>query len=235
MDRETINSMISQAQSGNSETRERLIYEHQIFVKQIVSKYAPGYEAIINNRDEYSIGLIALNEAIDSYKPGFRSFQSFAASVIKKRLIDYYRTQKKYLDHSIYIEDIPPLASDEEFDNATEKINLKLEMQSFVNQLSQFGITLRDLVNESPKHIDSRLLCVNIAKTIIEDSELKKHLLKYRSLPLTMLLKKLQINSKTVERNRKFIISICLVLLSDLDSMKEYVNQLGQGGDNYVI
>lgn len=234
MDKEAINIMISQAQSGNSAMRESLIAEHQVFVKQIVAKNVTGY-GDINARDEYSIGLIAFNEAIDSYKPGFRSFQSFAASVIKKRLIDYYRTQKKHKEHGVYIEDIPPLVSEEQYETYTEKMDLKYEMQSFVQQLVQFGITLRDLVNESPKHLDSRLLCIKIAKTVTEDTELTKHFLKYHSLPLTLLLKKLHINAKTVERNRKFIISICLVLLSNLDSMKSYVNQLGQGGDNNVI
>ncbi len=235
MDNYDIRIMIDQAQCGAYEVREQLIDMHQTFVKQIVKKNVIGYEEI-TSRDEYSIALIALNEAIDSYRPGFRTFKSFAASVIKKRLIDYYRNQKKRMDQNVYIEDMPSSAFDLQFDYASEKIDLQLEMQYFVDQLSLYGITLRDLVNESPKHIDSRLLCIKIAKTITGDAELKKHLLKYHTLPLKMLLKKLQISAKTVERHRKYIISICLVLLSDLDSLKEYVNnQFSQGGDKYVM
>lgn len=234
MDRDNINMMIRQAQSGDSIVRDYLIDVHKVFVKQIVTKNITTY-AEITSKDEYSIGLIALNEAIDSYKPGLRTFKSFAASVIKKRLIDYYRSQKNHQTKDVYLEDIPPLPSDMEFDTTTTRIDLKREMQYFIDQLSQFGINLRDLVNESPKHLDSRQLCIKIAKAVTEDTMLKKHFLKYHSLPLSMLLKKLQINAKTVERNRKFIISVCLVLISELDSMKEYINVVERGGDKYVL
>lgn len=232
-DNSSTNNRIKQAQAGNSEIREDLISEHQAFVRQITARHALGHSDI-TSQDEYSIGLIALNEAIDSYRPGLRSFQSFAASVIKKRLIDYYRSQKKHRSHA-GLDDIPEPAASRDLEDLSDRIDLKAEMQAFVTQLREFGITMSDLVEESPKHRDSRLLCIHIARTLVGEAELKSHLLKYHTIPLTMLLKKLNINVKTVERNRKFIISLCLILLSDLESMKGYIDQFSQGGDENVI
>ena len=89
---------------------------------------------------------------------------------------------------------------------------------------------MNDLVRETPKHADSRLLCARIAGIITSEPELLSHFRKYRTIPLKMLLKKIGVNEKTVERHRKYIIGICLVLVSDLDIMKSYVEELVKGG-----
>jgi len=224
-----INAMLREAQGGNPEIREKLIGDHLIFVKKIVSKYVTGYEDI-NSREEYSIGLMAFNEAIDSYKPGLRSFQSFAADVIRKRLIDYRRSQSRHKRNTFYIADLQQSPELAEHDTTSEQVEVSLEMESFLTRLSEHGIDLRDLIKETPKHADSRVLCVRIAQAITGDPRLRGHFQKYGSLPLKMLLERIRVNVKTVERHRKYIIALCLILLSDLDVMKGYVEQLGKGG-----
>lgn len=222
--------MVADAQGGNTGAREKLISDHIIFIKKIVSKNVTGYEDI-NSRDEYSVGLMAFNEAIDGYKPGLRSFQSFAADVIKKRLIDYYRSRNGRPSRNIYLLDDDRHTEGEEWSNPTEQVHIKLEMESFVQKLSVYNISLGDLVRETPRHADSRLLCVRIARAIAGDPDLCHHFKKYRTIPLKMLLQRIRINKKTVERHRRYIISICLVLLSDLDTLKEYVENLSRGGE----
>lgn len=175
---------------------------------------------------------MAFNEAIDSYKPGLRPFQSFAAEVIKKRIIDFYRSRARHQDSILYIADDQRLSTGEELGNPTDQVHVKLEMECLVRSLSGYNISLRDLVMETPKHADSRLLCVRIAKTITGDPVLCQHFKKYKTIPLKMLLQKIMINKKTVERHRKYIIAICLVLQSDLDTLKEYVENLYKGGES---
>ncbi len=227
--KDEINAMLREAQRGNPEIREKLIGDHLIFVKKIVSKYVNGCEDI-NSREEYSIGLTAFNEAIDSYKPGLRSFRSFAADVIRKRLIDYHRSQSRHKRNTFYIADLHQSPELAEHDAASEQVEVSLEMESFLTRLSEHGIDLRDLIKETPKHADSRVLCVRIAQAITRDPRLRGHFQKYGSLPLKMLLERIRVNVKTVERHRKYIIALCLILLSDLDLMKGYVEQLGKGG-----
>lgn len=224
--------MVREAQGGDTGVREKIISDHLIFIKKIVSKNITGYEDI-NSRDEFSVGLMAFNEAIDGYKPGLRSFQSFAAEVIKKRIIDHHRSRLRYQERNIYILDDNRLPAVEDPGNPAEQVHIKLEMECLVQSLSLYGISLRDLVMESPKHADSRLLCVHIAKVITGDPDLRHHFKKYRNIPLKMLLQKLKINRKTVERHRRYIIAVCLVLLSDLDTLKEYVENLYKGGESF--
>lgn len=222
-----VQGLVGEAQEGNFRAREKLIADHLLFVKKIVSKKLAVYEDI-SSRDEYSVGLIAFNEAIDGYKPGLRSFQSFAASVINKRLIDYYRSQSSYRTQMILAGDEQLLLVQDPCD-CSEQVNIKIEMDSFEKSLSEYKISFWDLINETPKHMDSRILCLRIARTITGDPDLIGHLQRYKSIPLKMLLKKIKINPKTVERHRRYIISICLVLNSEMDNMKGYVESLIKG------
>lgn len=229
-ERQAFNSLVREAQGGNADVREKIISDHLIFIKKIASKNITGYEDI-NSRDEYSVGLMAFNEAIDGYKPGLRSFQSFAAEVIKKRIIDFHRSRASYQAHNFYTLDENSLPAGEELSNPVDQVHIKLEMEYLVQSLSRYNISLRDLISETPRHEDSRLLCARIAKVIAGDSVLCNHFKKYRTIPLKMLLQKIKINKKTVERHRRYIIAICLVLLSDLDTLKEYVENLYKGGE----
>ncbi|MHB8157521.1 MAG: hypothetical protein ACYDEQ_09050 [Desulfocucumaceae bacterium] len=224
--------LVTEAQSGDTGAREKLISENLVFIKKIVSKNSTGYEDI-DSRDEYSVGLMAFNEAIDGYKPGLRSFQSFAADVIRKRIIDCHRSRSSHLARNLYILDTEGFSDTREADSSTDQVHIRMEMELFVKKLSEYNIGLKDLLDETPRHTDSRLLCVRIARIITGEPELRHHFLKYRTIPLKMLLQKIMINRKTVERHRKYIIAICLVLMSDLDTMKEYVESLYKGGDDY--
>jgi len=219
---------VDQARQGDDAVRERLIYDHRLFIEKIVAKRVSG-PGEISSRDEYSVGLMAFNEAIDCFRPGFRSFQSFAASVIEKRLIDYFRSQQKH--RSVYTLDETSEYPDPQGAQISEKIQVKLEMEQFIRRLSLFNISLRDLVEETPKHIDSRQLCLRIARTITRDPVLCGHFKKYSTIPVKKVMEIMKINEKTIQRHRSYIIGICLVLSSDLETMKGYVESMSRGGD----
>lgn len=222
--------LLKAAQNGDPSAREELISNHLSFIKKIVLKNVTGFE-VIDNRDEYSIGLIAFNEAIDSYKPGFRSFRAFAANVIKRRIIDYRRTQTRYQSRTMITDDVAELPVEELRKDPMDRIEIRSEMEYFIKELAGYGIGLKNLIDETPKHKDSRKICVQVAYLITNEPELRSHFTKYRSLPVKMLLKKINLNAKTVERHRKYIIAICIILLSDSEALKEYVRDFGKGGE----
>ncbi|MGB9792373.1 MAG: sigma-70 family RNA polymerase sigma factor [Thermacetogeniaceae bacterium] len=224
--RDEICALIREAQDGNSEARERLIDEHLPFVKRIVSGHVAGNEEV-SSCEEYSIGLIALNEAIDSYKPGLRSFRSFAADVIRRRLIDYRRSQNRHREKVLYLADLQEPAA---HDVSKEDVEGRPEIDSFLARLREHGIGLQDLISGTPKHHDTRVLCARIAMAVVEDAELRSHFQRYRSLPLRRLVERLGVSAKTVERHRKYIVALCLILMSDLEAMKCYIERLGKGG-----
>ncbi len=230
-DRHAVNNLVREAQRGDENARDRLIFEFQIFIKKVVSKNSTGYEEI-DSREEYSVGLMAFNEAIDGYKAGLRSFQSFAAEVIRRRIIDCHRSRSSYRVRNLYILDEEKFAAMPDSANPAEQVHIKMEIEAFVKSLSKYNISLRELMKETPKHADSRLLCIRIARIINSESVLQSHFEKYKTIPVKMLLEKININKKTLERHRKYIIAICLVLMSNLETMREYVENLGRDGDS---
>ncbi len=83
-----------------------------------------------------------------------------------------------------------------------------------------------------PKHKDSKRLCLRIAKIIANDSEMYNKLLKTKNIPMTDLMKLVDVHPVTVERNRKFIIAASLIINSGLEVIKSYL-QLAEGGGEH--
>lgn len=88
--------ILDQAQKGDELSRERLIRDHRTFVAEVCSYVCNRY-LTWENDEELSVGLLAFDEAIDAYDlRGSLKFPAFAHTVIRRRLIDYFRSQARY-------------------------------------------------------------------------------------------------------------------------------------------
>lgn len=229
--KDTFSDRLQKIKSGDSEEREKLIQEYIPFVIKTVSNHINRYLES-ENSEEYSIGLEAFNEAIDKYESSRGNFISFAELVIKSRITDYLRKVKK---HSMTLS-IDQLEKGEEkwsHDNLrtedfTERIALKDEIQILEKRLSAFEISFQDLVEEAPKHSDTRGKAIEISKYIVGHQELKDELMRKKTLPSSRLVQETNVTIKMLKRSRKFIIATALILDSDLDGLKQYI--LGSKG-----
>lgn len=91
-----IHNWISCAKNDIGE-RNRLIETYKPFIIKVVSKICGRFiqEGV---DEELSIGLMAFNEAIEVFDAHKGAFFSFSETVIKRRLIDYYRKEKRTVD-----------------------------------------------------------------------------------------------------------------------------------------
>ncbi|PKM80953.1 MAG: RNA polymerase sigma-I factor [Firmicutes bacterium HGW-Firmicutes-14] len=232
--------MVLEAQSGNSLVREKLIKSYTPFILKTASKVSGRYVRM-GEDDEVSVGLMAFNEAIDCFDTGKNSsFLSFAETVIKRRLIDHFRKES-----SVFRKNIPMSSFEQEDDDNQEGIQYYLEAKRsveefqeksladerkeeiilFTRKLMEFGITFQELVAVSPKHEDARLRAMEVAGIIAGDREMSVYLMTKKELPLKLLEKKVEISRKTLERQRKYIIAITLVLVSEFDHLKQYIEK----------
>ncbi|HHW57456.1 MAG TPA: RNA polymerase sigma factor SigI [Clostridia bacterium] len=208
-----INDRVYVAKKDPAE-REKLIEEYTPFIIKQLSLFTNKY-IDEKNSDELSIGLIAFNEAIDSFDNTKGSFLSFSSLLIKRRLIDFLRkSQQNIVPLDLYIE--------KETDYEAE--NRKLEIISFVNLLSLYNITLEDLVKQSPKHSDTRKIATKIAYTICANPELLSYLKTKKNLPIKELTDVLKISRKTIEKHRKYIIALVIIISEDLPILKQYIS-----------
>jgi RNA polymerase sigma factor len=233
-----INDTITKIKSGDKSLRDSFINDYKPFVLKIVSSVVKRYIEI-ENSEEYSIGLIAFNEAIDSYDNNkYSNFLKFAEQVIRRRIIDYIRNNQKnnrVLPFS-YFEDDESSASVEDYikvesDPTIENVELQDEILLFNKKLEAFDITIDDLVICAPKHADSKQLSIRIARVLAENKELYDKLLRKKTIPVVELMRCINVNNKTIERNRKYIIAICLILNSNLDDLKDYIRSVEKRGE----
>jgi RNA polymerase sigma factor len=230
----TIENEVIQIQKGSTEKRERLIHDYQPFIKKAASKTCKFY--IDESKDEFSIGLLAFNEAIDQYKETQGSkFLTFADMVIRRRIIDYIRKEARqkrieYLQNNSNDDEecedsyIEQKAAFEQYEQQRDADNLKYEIELYSKELEPFGITLKALSKVSPKHFDARENAKTMARLIAEKEELKTFLIDKKQLPIKDLLNLVSCSRKTVERNRKYIIAVALIYIKDFKSLISYID-----------
>lgn len=231
--------IIKKIKAGDKLLRENFIHEYKPFILKTVSR-STGKYIEVENSEEFSVGLLAFNEAIDCYDYKKNpNFFKFTEHVIKRRIIDYFRSssQTAKIYPFTYFEDEEHCNFEEKYlkvESAAffESIETREEIELFENKLNEFGITFEDLVMHSPKHNDSKLLSIKIARVIADNAELYQRLDKNKNIPMTELIKKVEINPRTIERNRKFIIAVSLILRSNLDVLKGYIRNTEEGGES---
>ncbi|HHV30447.1 RNA polymerase sigma-I factor [Acetivibrio mesophilus] len=231
---DSINHIVIKIKNGDTELKEKFIKKYRPYLLKIISSTLGRY-VDPEVSEEYSVGLMAFNEAIDGFNPDINgNFTNYCNMVVNHRIIDYIRKNKKYsnvIPFSYFEErndfEEKYLVSDSHY--LYENIEVKEEVLQFEQQLKQFGITLEDLVVNSPKHKDSRELCINIARVLAENDKLFDKLLRKKCIPLSELMGLVSVHRKTVERNRKFIIAVSLVLRSSLDEIKQFFKEPEEG------
>jgi RNA polymerase sigma factor len=226
--------LIRRFRNGESALRDVMIENYYNYILAVVSKMI-GRPA--KSSDEFSIGLQAFQEAIDRFDETKNvSFLYFAGLVINRRVIDYIRkSNRSYAEYPFtYFEADESESCIEKYAAEhprifTDKLEIQEELIQFRQDLAAFEITFEDLVRLAPKHLDTKLLCISIAKKLTESPELSDKLMDGKKLPIAELLSVFSLHRKTIENHRKYIIALFLVLRSDMEIIKSYCSFLMKG------
>ncbi|MDP4125461.1 MAG: RNA polymerase sigma-I factor [Bacillota bacterium] len=214
-----------------AELREDFLAESKTFIRHVASQAC--FRSLEWGRDEeLSEALIAFNEAIDLFilDKGV-PFLAYARVLIKRRLIDYYRRQKQNLQQSISFDheeigrSLDVHLGLEEFREREQNAERSAEIQQFSKALTEFQLTFQDLVAVSPKHRDSRETLLRVARDLALDPELWFHVKQKGKVPMQALALKTQVHPKVLERGRKYILAVALLIANQYDYvyLREYV------------
>jgi RNA polymerase sigma factor len=229
----TLEESVLLIQQGDRLLLNEIIDSYKPFIAKNVSSVCKRY--IYESDDEFSIGLIAFNEAIEKYSPERgSSLISFAEVIIKRRVIDYIRKQTKNqhvsidLTYSSFEDESAGMVivnelSLEEYKKKSDEELRRDEIIRFQALLTSFDLSFSDLVENSPKHADARANAIIVAKLLVDDKDLKSFLIEKKRLPIKQLEKKVNVSRKTIERNRKYIIAIALILSNDYVYLNDYL------------
>lgn len=230
-----LSTLVIQAQQGDKLCREQLIKDYRPFYLRVASGVSKKY-LVLGRDDEASIAMSAFDEAITSYNPeAGASFLSFAEIVIKRRMIDFFRRRNRRKN------EIPmsSLESEEDETSVMQRIESKealavIQIQKETEErreeifrlnqlLSEYGVLFAELVKISPKHKDARERALEVAKILASSPELMSFLTKRKALPLKELEKVVGVSRKTLERQRKYIITLTLILVGEFTYLQEYL------------
>lgn len=215
----------------NVEETNRFVKEYKPFIAACAQRVSGRYMNY-GSDDELSIAMIAFVEAIRSFEQSKGNFFSFSRNVIKRRLIDYYRSEmrhKNVISLNMYIE-----GQDDEFDlSSREAIQVysdqrlaehrRLELEYLGKELAAWNITYMDLSNSSPKHRKKREQCDELAALILSRPDLMQQVLVKKYLPIAELEKLSGLPRKMIERFRKYIIVLVVVVTGDYEYIRDYI------------
>jgi RNA polymerase sigma factor len=208
------------AKSGDTLSREKIIRSHKEFIAKVSSKICKRY-LTWDNDDELSIALLAFNEAIDSFDPhAGASFYSFVHTVIRRRLVDYFRKEGQHQHLSLS----PMNLEDEELsryeldtsqeqyqENENEAVFAEV-VEKYILVLCDYSVTLDDLITVSPKHKDRKQTLIRASLALSNSHGLMVHLKTYKLLPIKELELLTGIKRKVLEKGRKYLIALALIL-----------------------
>ncbi|CEK31543.1 RNA polymerase sigma factor SigI [[Clostridium] sordellii] len=206
--------------------RNEFIKEHIPFIIKTINEITGRY-ICLDNDEEISIGLLAFNEARQKYDYSKGHFLPYAKLVIKSRILNYLRREK----NNNLKESLEKLREDgfdfsQELYNPIENQDILIEeMNILKTTIQDFGFELDDLVEESPKHKDTRNRAIDLSKKINDDNKIKESMYTKRRLPIKEISIKYVISQKIIKGSKKFIITVVIVLDKNLRNLKLWVRK----------
>lgn len=225
--------VMAQKAKTDRETMNTLILQNEYFILKCASSAVRNY--VSKSDDEWSVALGAFTEAVENYSMDKGSFLNFSELVIRRRIIDFIRSQSR---HSVEISINPSLFngdSGEEEDGASIKAEIgekmaeqadnsvKLEIELANEVLSSYGFTFFDLSECSPKAKKTKKSCAMAVAYIIRNPILVSNMKVKKLLPIGLIEKNARIPRKILERHRKYIIAAVEIMSGDYPHLAEYM------------
>lgn len=182
-----------------------------------------------NNDEEYSIAIEAFNKACETFSENRGNFFSYAKVVIRNTLIDFFKSSSKnpilYFDSEEGEIEMHNNISLDQYDMELERKNRIDEINLHRKYLEQYGIDFLTLSKSSPLHNDTRNEILNVAIYCVTNEYIMKKLKEKKRLPALEIMKLTNKNRKFIEKWRKYLICLIVILSNDeFIYLKSYLN-----------
>lgn len=222
------------AAQGNSVAADALIRDYIPFIRAEASK-ATGKIIDAERDDEFSIAMIGFHEAVETYSKFKGAFLTYASVVMRRKLIDYYRKEKRHLGQiSLDVsknEDGPSIGeeladSGNEFDDLEIRDATKREILELTAQMRAFGLSLSDVSDNCPKQERTLLSCQKAIKYAKDNPALIQDMLRTQRLPIAKLSQGSGVERKTLERHRKYLLALLLIYSNGYEIIRGHLKQI---------
>lgn len=212
---------------------DELIRAYIPFIRSEVSRFI--VRICTEQDDEFSIAMIAFHEAIQGYSKEQGAFLAYASLVIRNRLIDYQRKERRHQGHISLNEEQgdegQPLLEQlaDQNDHYEQTVNLEAtrqEIEELSCVMAGFGVSFTDVAENSPKQERTLLACAAAIRYAAENKELLDELLRTKKLPLAQLVSGSGVERKTLERHRKYILAMLLIQTNGYEMIRGHLHHV---------
>lgn len=219
--------------SKNKQLLDDFLLENESFILKYTCFVL--HKNVSKSDDEWSIAFLAFSQAVRSYLPEKGNFTAFAKVVIKRRLIDYLRSQSKSNCETVVNPSVMECDWEEDrSESAAEKEiylqivqepddSLKLEIESVTETFQKYGFSFFDLAACSPKAGKTKKACAKAAAYMIKNPDILREMRNTKLLPIKSIENGTGVPRKILERHRKYIIAAIEILTGDYPFLAEYM------------
>jgi RNA polymerase sigma factor len=212
--------------------RNKFIESYFPWIIKTITRITGKYVEVEN--DVYlSIALEGFNYAIDSYDADKGKFLSYAGIIIKNRIVDGIRIEKrmsnrfdsldKKIENNIHIQELV----DGSADSIDQQMIKYEEIKLFKMKLAENKITIEQLAESSPKHRDTRQNCYKVADTLQNDTTCRTALWEKAQFLRKRLSKIAEVSEKMLKANRRFIIATAIIWIGKLHFLGGFIELNG--------
>lgn len=202
-----------------------LIENHMPFIIKSISDVTGRYVSCEND-EELSVGLLGFHEAIERYDNEKGHFLSFAKLVIGSRIKNYLKSENKHQHSSLEeLLDKGVEIKDEYLEQKEDNSILVEEITRLKTEISSFGFTLEDLVNEAPKQQATRKNAISLSEEISKDEEFTSFMYVKKRLPIKRIVLKFSVTEKVIKRSKRFIISVVIIIDKNFSILKNWIRK----------
>ena len=223
-----------------------LIATYKPWILRCASEAVKRY--VTDSDDEWSIALMAFHEAVQNYDGEKGSLKSLAAVVIRRRVLDYLRSEGR---HSAELSVLPGAFDGELDEDEASGVNLRVqqavaersmddaeadsaerareEIAGMQKVLAAYGFSFFDLAECSPKAGKTRQSCGKAVRTLIASAVLMALMRLKHLLPIKELSTQSGVVRKILERHRKYIIAAAEILDGDFPILASYMDFIRKG------
>ena len=198
---------------------------------------------ITDSDDEWSVALSAFHEAVRSFDVDKGSFRGFAAVVIRRRILDYLRSEKRHMEETSVEPAVfeggaeEPSGTDLQVQKQVAKesaastaddlaARTREEIQEAQAIFQPYGFSFYDLADCSPRAEKTKRSCALAVRALLDAPELLSRLRRTGALPMGDLRSDCGVPRKVLDRHRRYIIAAAELLSGDFPILSAYVDYI---------
>jgi len=229
MDTTGLNARVLKAQEDGTEF-EALVRDYRPYILSELRRNT-GARFTDTSHDWYDTALLGFYEAVQKFNPARGNFLSFSRTIIRVRLADDFRRESRQNETTSWEDDsserkslLDTLAMDryraQEHDSAA-----RLEIEQFVQELSEWNITLQDVYRDCPRHRKRRENVKQMVRLLLADEPIIQAIVTTLKLPLNEICARFGGSSsrKELEKSRRYIIACLVISLGEYDVLRGYI------------